>query len=62
MAKVTWSLATDPNDPIFTGKWVISSRNYRKNGSKPADPSIVDDGNEDKKAVDLKKTKPILNG
>ena len=55
MAKVTWSLATDPNDPIFTGKWVISSRNYRKNGSKPADPSTVDNRNEDKKAVDLKK-------
>ena len=55
MAKVTWSLATDPNDPIFTGKWVISSRNYRKNGSKPADPSTVDDGTEYKKAVDLKK-------
>ena len=57
MAKVTWSLATDPNDPIFTDKWVISSHNYRKNRSTPADPSIVDDGNEDKKAVDLKKTK-----
>ena len=55
MAKVTWSLATDPNDPIFTGKWVISSHNYRKNGSKQADPTIVDDGIEDKKAVDLKK-------
>ena len=62
MAKGTWSLATDPNDAIFTRKWVISSRNYRKNGSRPADPSTVDDGNEDKKAVDLKKTKPILNG
>jgi len=55
MTKVKWSLATDLNDPIFTGKWVISSRNYRKNGSKAADPSIVDDGNEDKKEVDLKK-------
>jgi len=62
MTKVKWSLATDPNDPIFSGKWVISSRNYRKNGSKPADPSLVDAGNEDKKAVDLKKTKPKLNG
>ena len=55
MAKGTWSLATDPNDPIFTGKWVISPRNYRKNGSKPADPSTVANRNKDKKAVDLKK-------
>ena len=30
MAKVTWSLATDPNDPIFTGGYVVSSHNRRR--------------------------------
>ena len=30
MAKVTWSLATDPNDPIFNGGYVVSSHNRRR--------------------------------
>ena len=51
MAKGTWSLATDPNDPIFSGKHVISSHNYRKNRSTMVDPMIVDDKNEDAKGV-----------
>ena len=29
MAKVTWRLATDPNDPIFNGGYVVSSHNRR---------------------------------
>lgn len=29
MAKVTWRLADDPNDPIYTGGYVISSHNGR---------------------------------
>ena len=27
MAKVTWTLASSPDDPIFNGKYVISSHN-----------------------------------
>ena len=57
MAKGTWSLATDPNDPIFTGKWIFSSQNYRKNGSKAADPIKADHEKEDEKAVDSENTK-----
>ena len=35
MAKVTWSLATDPNDPIFNGGYVVSSHNrLRLNGRR----------------------------
>ena len=30
MAKVTWSLATDPNDPIFKGGYVVSTHNRRR--------------------------------
>ena len=30
MAKVTWSLATDPNDPIFNDGYVVSSHNRRR--------------------------------
>ncbi len=29
MAKGTWRLATDPNDPIFNGGYVVSSHNRR---------------------------------
>ena len=57
MAKGTWSLATDPNDPIFTGKWVISAHNFRKNGSKAADPIKADDEKENEKTVDSENTK-----
>ena len=30
MAKGRWSLATDPNDPIFTGGYVVSTHNRRR--------------------------------
>ena len=29
MAKVKWILANDPNDPLFTGGYVVSSHNQR---------------------------------
>ena len=29
MAKVTWSLANDPNDPIFNSGYVVSTHNRR---------------------------------
>ena len=35
MAKVTWSLATDPNDPIFNGGYVVSSHNRRRLSTLP---------------------------
>jgi N-formylglutamate deformylase len=35
MAKVTWRLADDPNDPIYTGGYVISSHNGRGLNGRP---------------------------
>lgn len=35
MAKVTWRLADDPNDPIYTGGYVISSHNGRRLNGRP---------------------------
>lgn len=35
MAKGTWRLADDPNDPIYTGGYVISSHNRRRLNGRP---------------------------
>jgi N-formylglutamate deformylase len=35
MAKGTWRLADDPNDPIYTGGYVISSHNGRRSNGRP---------------------------
>ena len=41
MAKVTWSLATDPNDPIFKGGYVVSTHNRRiRESTNAAEKSI----------------------
>lgn len=43
MAKVTWSLANDPNDPIFKGGYVVSSHNRRiRERTDAAEKSIED--------------------
>jgi hypothetical protein len=38
MAKVTWSLVTDPNDPIFTRRYVFSHHN--RGAYSPADENV----------------------
>ena len=35
MAKGTWRLATDPNDPIFNGRYVVSSHNRMRLNWRP---------------------------